>query len=64
LSTVNTTAAYNTFIQGNDYVVFSNIVVGSGGGSIVFTYQANTSVLVGGVANAIGNFNGLQLIQQ
>jgi len=64
LSTVNTTAAYNSFIQGNDYVVFSSIVVPSGGGSIVFTYKANTSVLVGGVANAIGNFNGLQLIQQ
>ncbi len=61
LSTVNTTAAYNSFVQGNDYVVFQ-VTVGSGGGSISFTYQANTSVLVGGVANNIGNFNGLQLV--
>ena len=43
-------------------MVFTGLVVPSGGGSIAFTYQANTSVLVGGVANAIGNFNGLQLV--
>ena len=60
--TVNTSAAFNTFIAGNDYVEFTNVVVGSGGGSITFTYQANTSVLIGGVANTIGNFNGLQLV--
>ena len=55
LSTVNTNAAYNSFIQGNDYVVFTNVAVS--GGSLSFTYQANTAVS----GNTIGNFNGLQL---
>ncbi len=61
LSTVNSTAAYNSFIQGNDYVVFKTIV-GPGSGSITFTYQANANVQVGGVANNIGNLNGVQLV--
>ena len=52
---MNTNAAYNSFIEGNDYVVFTNVAVS--GGSLSFTYQANTAVS----GNTIGNFNGLQL---
>ncbi|HVM48923.1 MAG TPA: glycoside hydrolase family 2 TIM barrel-domain containing protein, partial [Candidatus Acidoferrum sp.] len=54
------------FTEGNDYVVFSNIVVGVEG-IITFSYTANTNVVhptgssdyVG--TNTQGNFNGLQL---
>ena len=53
---MNTNAAYNAFIQGNDYVVFTSLSVTSG--TLTFTYQANTAVS----GNTIGNFNGLQLV--
>ena len=47
----------SSFTQGNDYVLFGDIVVGTGG-TITFTYTAN-----GGVAgNTEGDFNGLQLV--
>ena len=58
--TINTTAAYNTFIQGNDYVVFTDIVVGTGG-TITFTYTHNPAA-TGITNNTQGNFNGLQLV--
>ncbi len=59
--TINTKSAYNAFIQGNDYVVFTNIVVGAGG-TITFTYTRNPAAT--GVANNTeGDFNGLQLFK-
>ena len=60
-TTQNTSAAYNSFIQGNDYVVFQ-VQVGPGVGTITFTYQANSFVQISGSPNAVGNFNGLQLV--
>jgi beta-mannosidase len=63
-STVNSITS--SFTAGNDYVEFSNIVVGQGG-VITFTYTANTNVVrpsgssdYSGTNNQ-GNFNGLQL---
>ena len=54
-STVN--SLDSSFTQGNDYVLFGNIVVGAAG-TITFTYTAN-----GGVAgNTEGDFDGLQLV--
>jgi hypothetical protein len=63
LSTSNSAVlAGNQFIQGADYVVFSNLLVGAGG-TINITWTANTSVtsLDYGGPNTIGVFNGLQL---
>ncbi len=52
-----------SFTEGNDYVMFSNLVVGANG-KITFTYTANTAVTsakyTGG--NNEGDFNGLQLV--
>lgn len=57
-STVNSLTT--TFIQGNDYVVFPNLIVGTDR-KITFTYTANP--LAGGVSgNGEGDFNGLQLV--
>ncbi len=62
-STVNSTAGSTAFIQWDNYVVIPNIVVGTGGGAITFTYQANSSVEYHGTApNTEGDFNGLQLV--
>src|SRR5260370_11125135 len=64
LSTSNRAASLtsNTFIQGADYVVFSNVVVGAGG-TITFTWTANTSGTSSDYAgqNSYAAFNGLQL---
>jgi hypothetical protein len=53
----------NTFIQGADYVVFSNVLVGAGG-TITFSWTANTSVTSSDYAgqNSYAAFNGLQLV--
>jgi autotransporter-associated beta strand protein len=48
-----------SFTLGNDYVVFSNVVV-TAGETITFTYAANTAVS----GNGEGDFNGLQLVNQ
>jgi fibronectin-binding autotransporter adhesin len=48
-----------SFTLGNDYVVFSNVVV-TAGETITFTYAANTGVS----GNGEGDFNGLQLVNQ
>lgn len=56
--TLNTTNA--SFIEGNNYVFFENIVLAAPG-SISAAYTANT-VAQGG-ANTEGDFNGLQLVQ-
>ncbi len=53
-STVNSMTA--SFTQGNDYVVFSNVV--SASGVITFTYQPNPAIS----GNGEGDFNGLQLV--
>ncbi len=58
LSTLNTVTS--VFTEGNDYVVFSNVVVGAYG-IITFTYTANTAANNG--ANHEGDFNGLQLVE-
>jgi hypothetical protein len=52
----------NTLIQGADYVVFSNVVVGSGQ-TITITWTANTNATSLDYAgqNSQGVFNGLQL---
>ena len=59
LSTVNTTAGWSAFIQGNNYVVFSNVLVGAGATiTIVYTHNPNATGIAG---NTEGDFNGLQL---
>jgi hypothetical protein len=59
LSTLNTPASYTSFIQGNDYVEFENVIVGQGG-TITFTWAANAADPSGETGE--GDFNGLQLI--
>jgi hypothetical protein len=68
-STLNTLAGYDQFIEGNDYVIFSNVVVGSGA-TIHISYKANPLAgngNSGGVPNNPPNteadFNGLQLVK-
>jgi hypothetical protein len=58
-STSNTPASLISFIQGADYVVFSNIVL-SATGTMAFTWTANPNVQLAG--NNEGDFSGLQLI--
>ena len=58
-STSNTPASLNTFTLGADYVIFSNVVVGTVG-TITFTFTANPNVTV--VGNNEGDFNALQLV--
>ena len=48
-----------SFIQGADYVIFSNVVVGTLG-TITFTWTSNANVTVPG--NIEGDFNALQLV--
>ena len=59
LTTSNTPASLNSFIQGADYVIFSNVVVGTLG-TITFTWTSNANVTVAG--NIEGDFNALQLV--
>jgi len=59
LTTSNTPASLTTFIQGADYVIFSNVVVGTPG-TITFTWTSNAYVTVQG--NLEGDFNALQLV--
>lgn len=59
LSTSNTPTSLNSFILGADYVVFSNIVVGTDGG-LTFTWVANPNVTVSG--NNEGDLNAVQLV--
>lgn len=56
-STINSVTT--TFTEGNDYVVFSNLVVGTDG-KVTFTYTANPKA-TGVSGNMEGDFNGLQL---
>jgi len=58
-STVN--GITTTFTLGNDYVKYSNIVVGISG-VITFTYAANTAATAHHDPQTEGDFNGLQLI--
>ena len=58
-STVNSVTS--SFTQGNDFVEFTNIVVGAGG-VITFTYAANTAATATFNPQNEGDFNGLQLV--
>ena len=58
-STSNTPASLGTFILGADYVIFSNIVVGTLG-TITFTWTSNANVTFSG--NIEGDLSGLQLV--
>ena len=58
-STSNTPASLTTFILGADYVIFSNVVVGTAG-TITFTWTSNANVTVSG--NIEGDLSGLQLV--
>ncbi len=58
-STVNSVTA--SFTQGNDYVQFTNVVVGISG-TITFTYTANTAATTHHSPQLEGDFNGLQLV--
>ena len=46
----------SAFTRGNDYVEFTNLVIGAGGGTITFTYTSGTN------GGGEGDFNGLQLV--
>ena len=69
LSTLSIVAGFNQYIEGNDYVIFSNLVVGSGA-TIHYSYTANPKANNGN-ANGIPNnppnteadFNGVQLVR-
>ena len=58
-STVNSVTT--SFIQGDDYVEFTNLTVGAGG-TIIFTYTANTAATRVHNPQTEGVFNGLQLV--
>lgn len=58
-STSNTPASLTSFIEGADYVIFSNVVL-SATGTIAFTWTANPNVALAG--NNEGDFSGVQLI--
>jgi hypothetical protein len=59
LATSNTFTSLTSFVQGADYVVFSNIVVGTAG-TITFTWVGNPSTALAG--NNEGDLNALQLV--
>ncbi|HTR44046.1 MAG TPA: hypothetical protein VMH87_20725 [Pseudomonadales bacterium] len=59
LATSNTPASLTSFVQGADYVVFSNVVVGSAG-TITFTWVGNPNTQLAG--NNEGDLNALQLV--
>jgi len=58
-STSNTPASLTAFVLGADYVIFSNLVVGTDG-TITFTWAGNPNVGVSG--NNEGDLNALQLV--
>ena len=58
-STVNTTSS--SFIQGNNYVLFTGLSPVNGAISATYTAYAGTGVQTSG--NQEGDFNGLQLVQ-
>ncbi len=58
--TVNTPASLTNFVQGADYVVFSNVVVGADG-TLTFSFVGNPDVTLSG--NNEGDLNALQLVQ-
>ncbi len=57
--TVNTPASLTAFAQGADYVIFSNVVVGTVG-TITFTWLGNPNVILAG--NNEGDLNAFQLV--
>jgi hypothetical protein len=59
LATSNTPASLTSFTYGADYVIFSNVVVGSSG-TITFTWVGNPDVQNTG--NNEGDLNALQLV--
>lgn len=59
LSTSNTPGSLTRFTQGADYVIFSNVVVGSVG-TITFSWIGNPNVSLAG--NNEGDFNAAQLV--
>ena len=59
LATSNTPASLTSFTYGADYVIFSNVVVGSVG-TITFTWVGNPDVTLAG--NNEGDLNALQLV--
>jgi hypothetical protein len=59
--TVNTPASLTTFVNGADYVVFSNLVVGTDG-TITFTWVGNADPDVMLAGNNEGDLNALQLV--
>ena len=59
LTTSNTPASLTSFIQGADYVIFSNVVVGTLG-TITFTWTSNANVTHPG--NIEGDLNSIQLV--
>jgi hypothetical protein len=60
LATSNTFTSLTSFVQGADYVVFSNIVVGTAG-TITFTWVGNPGTALAG--NIEGDLNALQLVR-
>jgi len=62
-STVNTSSGFTSFIQGNSYVLFTNILVGTGS-TITFTYSHNPNATNTYNPQTEGDFNGLQLQSQ
>ena len=62
-STVNTSSGFTSFIQGNSYVLFTNILVGTGA-TITFTYSHNPNATNTVSPQTEGDFNGLQLQSQ
>jgi hypothetical protein len=59
-STVNTSSGFTSFIQGNSFVLFTNILVGTGS-TITFTYSHNPNATNTINTQTEGDFNGLQL---
>jgi hypothetical protein len=59
LGTVNTPASLTAFAAGADYVVFSNVVVGTAG-NVTFTWVGNPNVTLAG--NDEGDLNAVQLV--
>jgi hypothetical protein len=59
LATSNTVASLTSFVYGADYVIFSNVVVGSAG-TVTFTWVGNPSVSLAG--NNEGDLSGIQLV--
>jgi hypothetical protein len=62
-STVNTSSGFTSFIQGDSYVLFTNILVGTGA-TITFTYSHNPNATNTVNPQTEGDFNGLQLQSQ